>query len=299
MVSPGVGISYASVPLIIAPAVDFENNNETNYACPTRAHVLGTFAVVNVISSIVSVLLSHSGTVKIVTFGKFGNSESEAWKYLWILPFGLQLAANAIIGALIWRTPNYIVNAGIFYIMLFYTVRPRFTFVLLGLLSYHDSKQYDQSAFSHPWLSASLANLIAEFPLFVIASYFMGVTVKFAAEMGVYDGSGTGLNLMSEGARLMYAGALYFIIGGSLSWLFALWTILSLTKKYPRTTQSYTQNQIYGRQFTQGNMNHSRFSSLNRELANCVWILSSAVALSVYAASWLFWVGFVDLLKYE
>jgi hypothetical protein len=69
--------------------------------------VLGTFAVVNAVVGLLNILLSHRLIAKKLACGLFGRRERKLWKFLWALPTGLQLGLNAIIAAVIKRTPGY------------------------------------------------------------------------------------------------------------------------------------------------------------------------------------------------
>lgn len=105
--------------------------------CPSSSAILGTFAAVNVVMSILSLVTGHRLVNKVLSCGMLGGKEySGAWKYVWILPFGLQLGANAVVGVLISRAPGYTVtNLNVGDLVLLYSARPRLSWIVLTFVS--------------------------------------------------------------------------------------------------------------------------------------------------------------------
>ena len=108
-------------------------SNQSNSNCPSGSAILGTFAVINVISAIFSVICGHRIVVHTLTCGLCGKPGvvSSAWKFTWIFPFGLHIAANAIIASLLTRDSGSTSLFSIGELMLLYTARPRMAWIAL------------------------------------------------------------------------------------------------------------------------------------------------------------------------
>ncbi|KAF2031767.1 hypothetical protein EK21DRAFT_87799 [Setomelanomma holmii] len=108
----------------------------SEHTCPSPSSLLGTFAAVNGIVSLLAVLFGHRRVVEELTCGYFGRHGSQSWKLLWVVPVGLQLAANACIALLIQRSDGYAANFKITELMLWLTARPRLSWIVLGAFAW-------------------------------------------------------------------------------------------------------------------------------------------------------------------
>jgi hypothetical protein len=98
----------------------------------------------------------------------------------------------------------------------------------------------------------------------------MGRTVQFAADNGFYKVSGD-YRSMPHGAHMMYAGALYYLIAGSISLVIAILCIIF--------------------QFSVDKVDYMNSTSATVLRYGCVILLLA----STFLGSWLFWAGFVKL----
>ena len=120
--------------------------------------------------------------------------------------------------------------------MLFLAARPRLSWIVLGALSFKSSRkkpEYDGDEGTYfPWWSSFMANFIAEVMLQIIAVYIMGLTANFATTRGYYEVADASVySSLPPGAHLMYAGALYYLIVGSI-FLIAALSFITYTIKW-------------------------------------------------------------------
>jgi formate/nitrite transporter FocA (FNT family) len=76
-----------------------------------------------------------------VTCGKLGKVSSSSWKFMWIITVALNLAANALVAAIIKRAPGYLSNFKIWELMLFLLARPRLSWIILGIFAGRQVKE--------------------------------------------------------------------------------------------------------------------------------------------------------------
>src|SRR5437868_11868910 len=96
----------ASTPLLpwkwtVAPESD------TSAMCPSPKSILGTFVAINVVVSVFGLYVGHRRVVNQISCTLFGRQGSEAWRYTWTLSLAIQLAANALVAAVIKHTAGY------------------------------------------------------------------------------------------------------------------------------------------------------------------------------------------------
>ncbi|KAH8719139.1 hypothetical protein GQ44DRAFT_775482 [Phaeosphaeriaceae sp. PMI808] len=205
--------------------------NSTTVACPPVSSALTTFFVVNILASIFTVAIGHRLVTKKLTCGICGKRGSEWWRILWIVPLGLQLAANATIAVMVKRTPGYRDEFTVAELTLFFTARPRLSWIIIAFVSVvHRRKalQKDKEepstvatgvsstaerpvyGYDYYWRSTALSQFIAEIILQLIATYTMVRTANFARKHDYYIiGNLTGA--LGRDAHMMYAGALLFL----------------------------------------------------------------------------------------
>jgi formate/nitrite transporter FocA (FNT family) len=70
-----------------------------------------------------------------VTCGALGKVTSKSWKYMWIFTVLLNLAANALIAAIIKQAPGYLADFKVWELMLFLLARPRLSWIILGFFA--------------------------------------------------------------------------------------------------------------------------------------------------------------------
>ncbi|ORY02286.1 hypothetical protein BCR34DRAFT_84490 [Clohesyomyces aquaticus] len=117
-----------------------ESLDQTTHKCPSVSSLLGTFAAVNGVVSLLAVIFGHRLVVKKITCGLFGRRGSRAWVWMWILPVGLQLAANVCIALLIKKSGGYTADFSVSELMLFLVARPRLSWIVLGAFAFKSTK---------------------------------------------------------------------------------------------------------------------------------------------------------------
>jgi hypothetical protein len=228
-------------------------------SCPPSSSILGLYAAINAICTVLSVLAGNSFIIRTITCGLFGNEDGKPWRYMWILPFSLQLGANACIAALTKAVPGYDNQFKIWELMLFYTLRPRLAWIILGLIAEADTKH------GKPWRTSFISNMYAEVLLQLIALYTAGTVVRFAAVRGYYLVHTEAYRALPNGAHLFYAGSLYYLIAGC-----EYLTIVGLGfMEYADPEDDAEDNDV-----------------------GAVAIVS-VLLVTTWLASWLFWSGFV------
>jgi hypothetical protein len=241
--------------------------NLPDYVCPSSNSILVTFGVVNVLVSLLNLIMGHRKVVNKVTFGLFGKELGNSWMFMFLMPLGVQLGANAFIAFLYQNTPGYEQGFSITDLMLFYTTRPRLGWIVLSLVMHWgriggEDRDYDDKIQDGYYEGAAKGAILAEIFLLVISSYYYGRTVHFAATHGYYL-IGHLKGPYAHDARIMYVGAISFIVAlyGSIFYLIGLLGVRGL--------------------------------NLGRNAYVPVW----GIGCTTWLASWLFWGGYVTLAK--
>lgn len=280
------------------------------HICPSPTSILGTFGAVNAIVALLNLVFGHRVVINFITCGYFGKPRGSTWWFMFMVPLGIQLSANAFIAYLYKTTPGYKLEFTVLDLMLFYTTRPRLGWIVLAIAmplgkskkeklrskssrynrtgteeevelvghayaytpgsatAYRAARtemhgQYPRSynrKDNYGWYEASAkGSIFAEIFLLLIASYYNGITVHFAATRGYYI-AGKLQGPHAHDARIMYVGAL-------MSLIFLLFTIVYL---FLLLTPCVTSE-------------------------NIVVVLS--IGVTTWLASWLFWGGYVHLAK--
>lgn len=181
-----------------------------SHQCLSPSSILATYAVVDVVISVLTIALGHRVFVNTITCGCFGRQGSTSWGILWIFQLALQLGANAWIAVLATRADVFITEnqPSIGDLVLLYTTRPRMTWMVLAILCSYGDEDSDDAW----WSSAAAQTLITEFVLLIVGAYYMGKTANFAQLHGYYLGKFPSSFGQSSDAKLMYAGALVYLV---------------------------------------------------------------------------------------
>ena len=173
--------------------------------CPSTLSILGTFAIINVLVSLIGLVSGNRKVIEFVACGySDGDDDEPTWFYMFIFPLGLNLGPNALIAYLYSTTPGFGESFSIWDLTLFYTTRPRLSWLLLVVFMNIDTVR---SSDTH-YIRSAKAAVAAEFCLQLMSSYYMGRTAHFAAKNDFYSHLGTA----PEDARVMYAGALLSLV---------------------------------------------------------------------------------------
>ena len=125
---------------------------DTAAPCPGWNDILVTFAIVDVVTALLSVLVGHRRVLRVLTCRLFGRDGSRSWRFLWPVQLGLQLGGNAFVAARIVQAPGLLPQLlpAAWDLMLFYVARPRLGWLLLPFLAHvgraADAEDYDPAA---------------------------------------------------------------------------------------------------------------------------------------------------------
>ncbi|KAK4118213.1 hypothetical protein N657DRAFT_675685 [Parathielavia appendiculata] len=115
------------VEWIIAPL------NVTAGQCPDRAQNLQLFGIINAIVAGLVLLLGCRPLVRYLTGGVLGSPTRFSPFWTWLVSFGLQVAANAVVSRLVVATPGY-EHLSMLHVFALYASRPRINQIWTGLL---------------------------------------------------------------------------------------------------------------------------------------------------------------------
>ncbi|KAF2496705.1 hypothetical protein BU16DRAFT_339753 [Lophium mytilinum] len=142
-----------------------------------------------------------------------------------------------------------------------------------SLVEDHDSEHRQAQQRAEPvyeddyyWRNAALSQYFAELALQAITLYYMSKTVVFAYKRGYYD-PGSLPGPMGHSARIMYAGALFWLCAQLFVYLSAPTFVFILVKEGGGTMM----------------------------VSKLMQMLGSVLVVTSWLASWLFWAGFVRL----
>ena len=173
--------------------------------CPSTASILATFAAVNVLVSIIGLLAGNRQIISWMSFGFLdGENDKDTWFYMFMFPLCINLGSNALIAYLYEMTPGFGHRFTIWDLTLFYTTKPRLSWLVLVIFMNLDTARSKGSKY----IRAAKAAVAAEIILQVMSSYYMGKTASFATKNGYYNHPKTA----PADARAMYAGALLSLV---------------------------------------------------------------------------------------
>jgi hypothetical protein len=208
---------------------------------PPASSILGTFAIVNVLVSLVGLVFGNRIVVNKISCGFLGRLGSRGWEYMWILTLALQFGSNILVATIIKHTEGYRNDFSIPELMLFFITRPRLSWIFLSVVSnvrrktnkkrpplpehsrgtpltrygssgYGEHSNPPESSFyERPWEGSYMSQLIAEVILQLINLYTAGRIANFAATHGHYK-INQDYHSLPRAAHLIYAGALLFTV---------------------------------------------------------------------------------------
>lgn len=191
-----------------------DSSNQPESFCPSTTQILGTFFAVNVFVSLFSLVVGNQSVLSFITCQFCGENDGRVtWFYMFIFPLGVNLGSSALIAYLYKTTPGFGDHFTIGELTLFYTTRPRLSWLVLVIFMEVDSFRIKGANY----IKSAKSAVAAEMFLQVISSYYTGKTVHLAAQNNYYSHPGSA----PSDARAMYAGAL-------LSLVSLFFTLLSL-----------------------------------------------------------------------
>ena len=188
----------------VEPDYNYTTSGSENF-CPSVTSILGTFGIINILVSLFGLLFGNRKVIKFLTCGFFdGEDDKPTWFYMFIFPLAINLGPNALIAYLYKTTPGFGDTFSIGDLTLFYTTRPRLSWLVLVVFMSIDADRKNNDSYTR----SAKASVAAEFCLQLISSYYTGRTVHFAAANGYYSHPGSA----PADARTMYAGALLSLV---------------------------------------------------------------------------------------
>jgi hypothetical protein len=271
--------------------------------CPPASSVLGTFAIVNVLVSLVGLVSGNRIVVNKISCGFLGRLGSRRWAYMWILTLALQFGSNILVATIIKHTEGYGNDFSIPELMLFFITRPRLSWMFLSVasnirrktnkkrspltehskgtpLTRYGSSGYgehstppESSFYERPWEGSYMSQLIAEVILQLINLYTTGRIANFATTHGYYK-INQEYHSLPRAAHLMYAGALLFTVALPMFFFFNVSLQFFCLRR--RKDEEETM--------------------LDAGIILATQILVWSLAISTWLSSWLIWSGYVLLM---
>jgi hypothetical protein len=115
-------------------------SSDPNAHCPPASSILGTFAIINVLVSLIGLVFGNRVVTNKISCGIFGKLGSSAYQYMWILTVVLQFSSNILVASIIKHTPGYGDDFSISQLMLFFIARPRLSWIFLTVVASRQRK---------------------------------------------------------------------------------------------------------------------------------------------------------------
>ena len=194
------------------------NNTETTH-CPSEASKIASFAVINAIVGLSTLLLGRRTVVKKLTCGILGNPGSPTWPLVSVAVVGINLFANYINAIMIAHDTGYVAPP-IGTLVLFWVSRPRLAWLSTAL----GPIQKEQKMY----IALAASALLTEFIMQSIGAVFIGKTVVFAVHNGFYKKNALKYAPKKTDALLMFSGALLWIVAIGFFLLYVIWNYLGV-----------------------------------------------------------------------
>lgn len=198
--------------------------------CGPNDWKLGSFALVNLtafLAAFLSLRTSQRTSTYRTTHGVLRQAHPWAWFINGTLIIALQLLANWLNMYLIQTSPGYEDIPGV-QLMLLWCSMPRPTWLTILLIGVQPFESMN--------LSAAASSLFAEAILQILSSYYMVMTVNHGRQHNFYFGGLLERAERGEPAKLMYAGALMWLVVGSL----VLVRLMRASRRINRLIRSYS-----------------------------------------------------------
>ncbi|KIW14199.1 hypothetical protein PV08_06980 [Exophiala spinifera] len=274
------------------------NSTTTQTDCASTPAELGSFAAINVIVLLVSILLSRRTFVERITFGRCGKAGSSMWILTGFLSFILSVAANFVNALLLNHTPGY-GHVPIGSLVLLWSTRPRMAWIMILLVNV----QSEDSEYLGSAASAALSETLQQ----LVGLTYVGKTANYARVNGLFSTSRLAHIPHAYHATLMYRGSVLVLVSVG----FALISLLVIMRKM--------RNQIFSmlgfgkKKDVSGQQNEmllSDYSSSSRQQSSLPKTLQkmhleqdhiglvyrmAIYMVPLFIGQWLFWAGFVNL----
>ncbi|KAF2670083.1 hypothetical protein BT63DRAFT_412848 [Microthyrium microscopicum] len=187
--------------------------------CPSNANKIASFAVINIIVALSSLVLGRRTIVKKLTCGFFGHPGSPAWPFVAAFTVGTNILANAVNALMIARKAGWIAPP-LGTLVLFWMARPRVAWMSTALGPVEKEKSM--------YVSLAASALLVETVLQSIGAVIIGRTVSFAAKNGFYLKNALQYAPHRKDALLMFSGALLWIVAIGFFYIYVIWNYLGV-----------------------------------------------------------------------
>jgi hypothetical protein len=260
------GSQYIPWSWVITPL----NTTSPGTTCPSYHSILGTFAAVNALMLLSPLIIGNGRIISRITCEKWGSEDpgdGKPWQWSWMISFTLQLVSNAIIAGLMKHVSGYKATFSIGDLVLFYTVRPRLSWMFLSII-----------ATAPGYWDSFMSNMICEFFLQCVAMGYMAKTVHFASKHHYLLPAGSDgihnvpkvIQDLPAGALLMYAGAMVYVVFFAIFILVIIFNIAMVIKL-------------------------DAPDSLELSKFTCLGIMLAFPLAFTWAGSWMFWAGYIKI----
>ncbi|CAM1502733.1 Fc.00g075090.m01.CDS01 [Cosmosporella sp. VM-42] len=197
-IAPFLGINtglYGDKSFSDLPPIPFEwiispSSGHEFSSCPNGSRIMTTFGVAETVIALLTPLFAYRPFIHWATRGYLGRRVGSSVAVTWTIVIAFQLLANAIIAGMVGHTPGY-GHLNMLHIFTVYIARPRFNFVVLGLLrslvglkrdrSWDKTniikKQVDERV-EFPYADSYITYMLSEMLLLIISAIFTAVTWK-------------------------------------------------------------------------------------------------------------------------
>ncbi|KAJ9653329.1 hypothetical protein H2198_007471 [Neophaeococcomyces mojaviensis] len=186
--------------------------------CPTPNATLLSLGVINIVVFIASLASANRHVVYALTFRKFGGDKGGKW---WpasaLLAVAINVVGNTINAFLVTSRAGYH-HVPFGSLVLFWCTRPRLAWLVIVMVWATKVLQWDMTVYVEAAVSAIMAEVILQ----AIAAVYLGMTVNHARANQFYLLRHLNETPHGRDAHIMYAGALLWIVGVGLAFLFAL-----------------------------------------------------------------------------
>ena len=194
-------------------------NRTSTTHCPSNGEKIASFAVINIIVGVSTLILGRRTVVKRLTCGILGQPGSPTWPLVSVFVVGVNLLANLVNVAIVSHETGYVVPP-IGTLVLFWMSRPRLAWMATALAPV----EKEQSMY----ISLAASALLTETILQGIGAAFIGRTVVYAAQNGFYYRNALQYAPKRKEALIMFAGALLRIVAIGFFYLYVTWNYLGV-----------------------------------------------------------------------
>jgi hypothetical protein len=261
--------------------------------CASASAELGSFAVINLIVLLVSVLLSRRTFVERMTFGRCGKAGSSMWILTGVLSFMLSVAANFINALLVHHSPGY-GHVPVGSLVLFWSTRPRMAWIVILLVNIQtENSQYLGSA-----ASAALSETLQQ----LVGLTYVGRTANYARVNGLFSTSRLDHIPRAYDATLMYRGSVLILVSAGFAVLSMLVIMRKMRKqiisslRFRKKDASEPQTEILLSDYQPGQPLAQTLQKMNLEQDHVGLVYRMAIyMIPLFIGQWLFWAGFINL----